>query len=177
MSSQASQRPSSGSARRLSHDRASFRPFRRSPRCVNRSHDHPAQCAEFDWPVCFKSASAGTRTGGKQPGRLRRFFFLQRGPAIESTLPDVSAESTLGTATEVPPPRPQIQVPPQESLAATLGSCQESPLVPSASEHDASTPEMATERMLAEAMPHYDSGMQALNRFLRLVTDGGQKKR
>lgn len=104
-------------------------------------------------------------------------LFLQRGPAIESTLPDVSAESTLGTATEVPPPRPQIQVPPQESLAATLGSCQESPLVPSASEHDASTPEMATERMLAEAMPHYDSGMQALNRFLRLVTDGGQKKR
>jgi hypothetical protein len=32
---------------------------------------------------------------------------------------------------------------------------------------------MAAEKMLAGAMPHYDSGMQGLNRFLRLVNSGG----
>lgn len=66
---------------------------------------------------------------------------------------------------------------PQDSAAATLGSRQESALVPSASEDDSSMPETTTEKMLSDAMPHYESGMQGLNRFLRLVKDGAKKKR
>ena len=104
-------------------------------------------------------------------------FFLNEDPLVESTLPDVSAGSTLGTAPEVPPPpQPQIQNPPQVSAAATFGSRQDSPLVLPASEHNSSTPLTATERMLSDAMPHYESGIEGLNRFLRLVNSGGQKK-
>lgn len=88
---------------------------------------------------------------------------------INPTLADIQAGLESGSATEIAPPKPQIQDPTQES--------EESPLVPSASEHAASTPEMATERMLAEAMPHYDSGMQALSRLLHLIGDGGKKRR
>ena len=65
----------------------------------------------------------------------------------------------------------------QNPAATTLGSRQESALVASASEDDSSMPETTTEKMLVGAMPHYDSGMQGLNRFLRLVKDGGGKKR
>lgn len=75
-------------------------------------------------------------------------FYFTEDLLTEPTLPDIGAETIVGTETEVSPPQPQIQDPTQES--------EESPLVPSASEHAASTPEMATERMLAEAMPRYD---------------------
>lgn len=86
-------------------------------------------------------------------------------------------ESTVIAETEVPPsPQPQIRDPPQISAAATLGLPQEAPLVLPASDDDSSTPEMAAERLLAGAMPHYESGMQGLNRFLRLVNRDGKKK-
>lgn len=104
-------------------------------------------------------------------------FYVNEDPRIESTFPDVSADSTLGTATDVPHPPPQIQHPPQESVAGSLGSRQESPLVPPAAEHNSSTPGAAAERLLAGVMPHYDSGMHGLNRFLRLVNRDGKKKR
>lgn len=95
----------------------------------------------------------------------------------EPILADIGAESVVGTATEVPPPpQPQIQNPPQVSAAATLGSSQDSPLLLPASEHNSSTPLTTTERMLSDAMPHYESGMKGLNRFLHLVNSGGKKK-
>lgn len=118
-------------------------------------------------------------TAGNDLGSFDALFLnedLLIGPLSEPIHPDIGAESTVGTATEAPPPEPQLQNPMQESVAATLGSRQESPYVDSAAEHDSSTPEVAAQRLLAGAMPHYDSGMQGLNRFLRLVRHGGNKK-
>jgi hypothetical protein len=96
---------------------------------------------------------------------------------ISPTLTGIEPGSGSGSVTEVAPPRPQIQDSARESVAATFGARRDSPLGPSASEHDSSKPLMTTEDMLAGAIPHYESGMQGLNRFLRLVGDGGKKKR
>ena len=96
---------------------------------------------------------------------------------INPTLTGIQAGLGSGSATEIAPPKPQIQDSAQESVAASLGSLQNLPLVPSAPEPDSSTPLRTAEDMLAAAMPHYDSGMQGLHRFLRLVGDGREKKR
>lgn len=93
------------------------------------------------------------------------------------TLLDVETDSRSCSAIETLPPKPKIQDPTQATAAGSVRARQESPLPPSASEHKSSTPLTTTEDMLAVAMPHYEAGMQGLNRFLRLVGDGRKKKR
>jgi hypothetical protein len=80
-------------------------------------------------------------------------FFLNED--INPTLAGIQTGAGPGSASEVPPPQPQIQDSTQESVAPSLGSCQNSPLVPTASEQDSSTPLITAEDMLATAMPHF----------------------
>ena len=97
-------------------------------------------------------------------------FWSNDDMAIDPALLNIGADWPSGPASKAAYSQPQ------DPAVASLGIRQQSPLVPTTSKQDSSTPEMAAEKMLAGAMPHYDSGMQGLNRFLRLVDSGGKKK-
>lgn len=112
----------------------------------------------------------GVETAENDLGAFDASFFSYEGTVVDPALLGIRADPMSDAAGEA------TTLQPQNSAAATFGSRQESPLVPSASEDDSSMPETTTEKMLAGAMPHYDSGMQGLDRFLRLVKDGAKKR-
>ncbi|KWU42487.1 hypothetical protein RHOSPDRAFT_36012 [Rhodotorula sp. JG-1b] len=133
--------------------------------------------AQQDQQVSTGSSASTSPLPGTAESHLGGFDASFSNDNISPTLTGIEAGSGFGSATEVPPPKPQMQDTAQKSVAASLGSRRDSSHIPSAPEPDSSTLLRTAEDMLAGAMPHYDSGMQGLNRFLRLVRDGRKKKR
>ena len=110
------------------------------------------------------------QTAENDLGGFDASFFTDEDMVIDPALLDIGVERMSDMTGEMAPPQSQ------SPAATSLGTRQESQSVPSM-ERTSSISATTTEKMLAGAMPHYDSGMQGLNRFLRLVSGGDKKMR